>query len=115
MFDAAYNCIFTKDSLVSPEKFCSSFNNYTDFSKVLCEKKEISEGFFLKKYINLNLVIVTDVTSYQTLNTLNAELNPIRHLLALVGARHIVHVSRIRDKSHLPFASTGRSSQYCPR
>ena len=28
--------------------------------------------------------------------TLNAELNPIRHLLALVGARHIVHVSRIR-------------------
>jgi hypothetical protein len=25
---------------------------------------------------------------------LNAELNPIRHLLALVGARHIVHVSR---------------------
>ena len=32
------------------------------------------------------------------LNPLNAELNPIRHLLALVGARHIVHVSRIRVK-----------------
>ena len=30
------------------------------------------------------------------INTLNAELNPIRHLLALVGARHVVHVSRIR-------------------
>ena len=30
--------------------------------------------------------------------TLNAELNPIRHLLALVGARHFVHVSRIRVK-----------------
>ena len=29
-------------------------------------------------------------------NPLNAELNPIRHLLALVGVRHIVHVSRIR-------------------
>ena len=29
-------------------------------------------------------------------NPLNAELNPIRHLLALVGARHIAHVSRIR-------------------
>ena len=29
-------------------------------------------------------------------NPLNAELNPTRHLLALVGARHIVHVSRIR-------------------
>jgi hypothetical protein len=32
------------------------------------------------------------------INPLNAELNPIRHLLALVGARHIVHVSRIRVK-----------------
>ena len=29
---------------------------------------------------------------------LNAEINPIRHLLALVGARHIVHVSRVRVK-----------------
>ena len=33
-----------------------------------------------------------------TINPLNAELNPIRHLLALVGVRHIVHVSRIRVK-----------------
>ena len=31
---------------------------------------------------------------------LNAELNPIRHLLALVGARHIVHVSRIRLRQY---------------
>ena len=31
-----------------------------------------------------------------TVNPLNAELNPIRHLLALVGARHIVRVTRIR-------------------
>jgi hypothetical protein len=30
------------------------------------------------------------------INPLNAELNPIRHLIALVGARHIVHVSSIR-------------------
>ena len=27
-------------------------------------------------------------------NTLNAELNPICHLLALFGAHHILHVSR---------------------
>ena len=33
-------------------------------------------------------------------NPLNAELNPIRHLLALVAVRHIVHVSRIRVKHH---------------
>jgi hypothetical protein len=29
-------------------------------------------------------------------NPLNAELNPICHFLALLGAQHIFHVSRIR-------------------
>jgi len=33
-------------------------------------------------------------------NPLNAELNPICHLLALLGAHHILHVSRIRVKVH---------------
>jgi len=28
----------------------------------------------------------------------NAELNPIYHLLALLGAHHILHVSRVRGK-----------------
>jgi len=31
-------------------------------------------------------------------NPLNAELNPIRHLLALLAAHHILHVRRIRVK-----------------
>jgi len=31
-------------------------------------------------------------------NPLNAELNPICHLLAFLGAHHILHVSRIRVK-----------------
>jgi hypothetical protein len=31
-----------------------------------------------------------------SINPLNAELNPIRHLLALAGAHHFVDVSRIR-------------------
>jgi len=31
-------------------------------------------------------------------NPLNAKLNPICHLLALLGAHHILHVSRIRVK-----------------
>ena len=30
---------------------------------------------------------------------LNAKLNPIRHLLALVGAHHILHVSGVRVNS----------------
>jgi len=32
-------------------------------------------------------------------NPLNAELNPIYHLLALLGAHHIFHLSRIRVKT----------------
>jgi len=76
-------------------------------------------------------------------NSLKADLNPIRHLLALLGAHHILHVSRIRVdlntmiythkfiincseyaqylpfkdpvKSHLPFAGIIRNSPYSPR
>jgi hypothetical protein len=33
---------------------------------------------------------------------LNAELNPIRHLLALAGAHHFVHVSRLRVELNEP-------------
>jgi hypothetical protein len=36
------------------------------------------------------------VQSYPNINPLNAELNPICHMLALLGAHHILHVSRIR-------------------
>ena len=41
-----------------------------------------------------SLPLMTD----EMINPLNAELNPIRHLLALVGARHFVHVRRVRLK-----------------
>jgi hypothetical protein len=39
----------------------------------------------------------------QIINSLNAELNPIRHLLALAGAHHFVDVSRIRVKPRTIF------------
>jgi len=38
------------------------------------------------------------VSGYSEFNSLNAELNPICHLLALLEAHHILHVSRIRVK-----------------
>jgi hypothetical protein len=44
-----------------------------------------------------DLPFILEVTGHlNAINPLNAELNPIRHLLALVGARRIVHVRRIR-------------------
>ena len=36
------------------------------------------------------------------INPLNAELNPICHLLTLLGSATIVVVSRLRVKSYLP-------------
>ena len=54
-----------------------------------------SEGLE-KKAPRIRNALQTEENNGSDLNPLNAELNPIRHLLALVGARHIVHVSRIR-------------------
>jgi hypothetical protein len=34
-------------------------------------------------------------------NPLNAKLNPTCHWLGLLGAHHILHISRIKVKSHL--------------
>ena len=39
-------------------------------------------------------------------NPLNAELNPICHLLALLGAHHILHVSMIWVKAHFKSGAT---------
>ena len=36
--------------------------------------------------------------AWYSINPLNAKLNPIYHLLALLGAGHIFHVSRLRVK-----------------
>ena len=38
-------------------------------------------------------------TLVYSINPLNAELNPICHLLALLGAHHIFHVSGLRVKA----------------
>ena len=48
------------------------------------------------KYFKLYLHILT---TYIFINPLNPELNPFCYLLALLGAHHFLHVSRIRVKS----------------
>jgi len=44
---------------------------------------------------NNNLIVNIELTQ---INSLNPELNPICYLLALLGAHHFLHVSRIRVK-----------------
>ena len=46
----------------------------------------------------LEYLFVINLSDCGDISRLNAELNPIRQLLALVGAHHIVHVSRARVK-----------------
>ena len=48
------------------------------------------------EYLNRRSLKKYNLVYFRPFNSLNDELNPIRHLLALVGARHTVHVSRIR-------------------
>jgi len=40
----------------------------------------------------------TRPSDFNSTNPLNAELNPIFHMLALLGAQHIFHVSGLRVK-----------------
>jgi hypothetical protein len=46
-----------------------------------------------KMYIGLHIKYLSFLSNF---NPLNAELNPICHLLTLLGAHLILHVSRIR-------------------
>ena len=47
----------------------------------------------------------TEEYSNTKFNPLNTELNPICHLLALLGAHHIFHVSRIRVNENPSYGS----------
>jgi hypothetical protein len=44
------------------------------------------------------------------INPLNAELIPICHLLALLGAHHILHISRVRVKDIIYKTKNGMES-----
>ena len=65
---------------------------------ILLDHSELSQAMTGPHLLHLCAVFQTGYWNSDCINPLNAELNPIRHLLALVGARHIVHVSRIRVK-----------------
>ena len=48
--------------------------------------------------MNMSGKVYSDMISTDFVNPLNPELNPICYLLALLGAHHFLHVSRIRVK-----------------
>ena len=66
--------------------------------KKLCEWKPIYSGLAGRPEIRWENDIKEDLTIIKIINPLNPELNPIYYLLALLGAHHFLHVSRIRVK-----------------
>jgi len=62
----------------------------------------ISDECF-EKYVyikaSVNITIINSLGDVRRFDPLNSDLNPIRHLLALLGAHHNLHVSRIRVNS----------------
>ena len=65
---------------------------------LICLRETTDLRIFGNKVVNPTLVL-----SQLTFNPFNAELNPIYHLLALLGAHHILHVSRIRVKNRVSY------------
>ena len=66
------------------------------FQKILCvifiAKNRTSQK------VRVQLTFPSSILAAEEINPLNAKLNPICHLLALLGV-HFLHVSRIRVKS----------------
>jgi hypothetical protein len=57
--------------------------------------------------IDSGLRCLINSLSKNCFNPLNAKLNPICHLLELLGAHHILHVSRIRVNIRLKVTTDG--------
>ena len=66
-------------------------------NSIQCKQQENDHSWMIK-VIFLSWVAFSDNTELicRHINPLNTKLNPICHLLALVEAHHILHISRIR-------------------
>jgi len=93
-----FSCVvYIKTSYIFSLIIIHIFNSYTGFYPVygtIC-----FFVFFKHENVFQRITNLMSGCYYRWLiNPLNAELNPICHLLALLGAHHILHVSRIRVK-----------------
>jgi hypothetical protein len=56
-------------------------------------------AFLLKDPVRCTFIMDSKCSKQvMNFNTLNANLNPIFHLLALLGAHHVLHINRIKVK-----------------
>jgi hypothetical protein len=81
---------------------CLRFDTIVKSKNLGVLESQVTRNFELP-FINLFFNHRKDQLSLHLLNPLNVQSNPICHLLALLGAHPILHVSRIRVKSELRF------------
>jgi len=74
--------------------YCVNYNCLFLGEAILYSYPRVIRGSFTHK--KLHLLSCLQLTG--VLNPLNVELNPICHLLALLGAHHIFHVSGLKVK-----------------
>ena len=110
MLRCTYNCLYCFISQLAPGLLTASSIRFSELNFV-CISPSQSVPHYVSYFFQLRFITLKYYrrTMMRIFNPLNAELNPIRHLLALVGARHIVHVSRIRVKER-PFSLFSCSS-----
>ena len=80
---------------------------------LLYDFRNMKRRIQIMRFLTTHMSNITTVVPLVFFNPLNAELNPICHLLALLGVQHFLHVSSLRVKSltlRLLMSYTG-----CPR
>jgi hypothetical protein len=81
--------------------FLRTGHNHFQLQPVNKNKLLVCQGFtnfFYFKTPGFEMRCIVALGRIGDINPFNAELNPICYLLALLGAHHILHVSRIRVK-----------------
>ena len=62
---------------------------------------EPSENLLFRVFKKFLVILFTPLLPCDVFKDLNAELHPLCHLLALLGAHHIFHVSGLRVTIHV--------------
>jgi hypothetical protein len=75
---------------------CHHIPNDSNLQKVRFSNLTLKQHV-LEIILNYYMTDIPGIMWYYV-NSLNTELNPICHLLALLGAHHILHISRIKVK-----------------
>jgi len=111
-------CLLSSGSSEQPDWRVKYGTDYTGTTKPVCSQDllcwafQVAKGmeYLVSRKVRKIVVFITQLweiifsplkcTSFSTvsINPLNTELNPICYLLALLGAHHFLHVSRIRVK-----------------